>query len=142
MTDFVSSTTIDVDASPAAVWRGLTETALVKRVMFGSDVISNWRVGSSIVYRGEWEGKPFEDHGVIVDYDEPRMLRTTHFSPMSGLPDVPENYHVVSYLLEETPGGTRVTLEQTNNASEEAARHSDENWNAVLANLKRVVEEL
>jgi outer membrane protein TolC len=48
----------------------------------------------------------------------------THFSPLSGEEDVPENYHVLAYEVEEVDGETRVRLTQDNNSSPEAAEHS------------------
>jgi hypothetical protein len=64
----------------------------------------------------------------------------THFSPLSGQEDLPENYHTLLYELEEHDGNTRVSLSQDNNPSEEAAKHSRANWEQMLSGLKQVVE--
>jgi len=64
----------------------------------------------------------------------------THFSPLSGQEDIPENYHTVLYELERDGERTRVSLTQDNNSSEEAAEHSRANWEKMLAGLKEVVE--
>ena len=64
----------------------------------------------------------------------------THFSPLSGDEDVPENYHTLVYELEGHGDTTRVSLSQSNNATEEEAEHSKGNWEKVLAGLKDVVE--
>jgi hypothetical protein len=64
----------------------------------------------------------------------------THFSPLSGREDRPENYHTLLYKLEERGEKTHVSLSQDNNASEEAAEHSQANWEKMLAALKQVVE--
>ncbi len=56
----------------------------------------------------------------------------THFSPLSGDDDVPENYHTLTYELEGQDGHTRVSLSQDNNPSAEAAEHSRENWEKML----------
>ena len=70
--------------------------------MVGSRVTSTYVVGDPITFDGEWEGKPFQDHGEIVEVDRPRLLRYTHYSPLSGQPDVPENYHHLTFTLEES----------------------------------------
>jgi uncharacterized protein YndB with AHSA1/START domain len=131
---------IDISATPEGVWGVLTDNALMGEVMFGSEVVTDWQVGSPILYRGEWEGKPYEDKGEILEVDGPRILRVTHFSPLSGDADVPENYHEVQYELEPNGAGTHVTLTQDNNPDAKAVEHSKKNWDAMLASLKKVAE--
>ena len=75
-----------------------------------------------------------------MEIEPARRLKVTHFSPLSGEEDRPENYHTVLYELEERDGKTRVSLTQDNNSSEEAAEHSRANWEKMLAGLKQVVE--
>jgi uncharacterized protein YndB with AHSA1/START domain len=140
MTDHLSESSIEIAAPVEAVWHALLDKDSHGEMMFGSEIVTTWAVGEPIVYRGEWQGKPFEDHGVVVEVEEPRILRTTHFSPLSGEPDIPENYHEISWLIENLSTGARVTLTQSNNPTEESAKHSTENWDAVLKNLKKIVE--
>jgi hypothetical protein len=64
----------------------------------------------------------------------------THWSPLSGTPDVPENYHTVRYDLSARDGGTGVTVTQDNNDTEEARDHSAQNWALMLDNLKGMLE--
>lgn len=64
----------------------------------------------------------------------------THFSPLSGQPDEPANYHAVTYELSEHAGRTHVLLSQDNNAGQDEAAHSAGNWRRMLAGLKDVVE--
>jgi uncharacterized protein YndB with AHSA1/START domain len=141
MADHISRSSIEIAAPAETVWHALTTPEVLGELMFGSEIVTTWEVGSPILYRGTWEGKPFEDKGVIVEFDEPRRLRTTHFSPLGGAPDIPENYHELEYLIEPLHDGTRVTLSQNNNPTEGAAKHSDAMWSGFLASLKKVVED-
>src|SRR5665647_1625112 len=120
------------------VWRALTEPELVKEYFFGTTLVTDWAVGSPIVYRGEWGGKAYEDKGVVLEADRPRRLVSTYFSAMSGLPDVPDNYQTVTYELSPEGSGTRLTVVQDNNRDDEAAEHSSANWAAVLDGLAAV----
>jgi uncharacterized protein YndB with AHSA1/START domain len=141
--DFVARREIVIDASPGEVWRALTEPELIKKVMFGAEVTTDWQEGSPITYRGEWQGKPFEDKGEILQITPERRLKTTYFSPLTGKPDKPENYHVVDIQLEDDGSNTtRVTVAQSNNPTEDAAQHSADNWDHMLKNLKQVAESL
>jgi uncharacterized protein YndB with AHSA1/START domain len=138
--NFTATAGITIDALPGAVWEALTEPSLISRYMFGTDVHTTWKVGDPITYRGEWEGAAYEDKGTILEVQPGKLLKSTHFSPLSGKADLPENYHTVTYILSEVSGQTRVTLTQDNNASPDAAEHSRQNWELILAGLKDVVE--
>ena len=140
MADHVAKATVDIDASPTDVWTALTDPAKIEKYMFGSQVVTDWNQGSPIVWKGDYEGKSYEDKGEILEIEPPRRLEVTHFSPLSGEEDIPENYHRVLYELEERGAKTRVALTQDNNSSEEAAQHSSANWEKVLTGLKEVVE--
>lgn len=140
MTGYVATAETEISASPAEVWSALTDPEQIKQFMFGSQVRTDWRVGSPIVWAGVYEGRSYEDKGEILRVEPGRLLEVTHFSPLSGQPDVPENYHRLTYELEEHGSGTRVRLSQDNNASEAEADHSRGMWEMLLSSLKEVVE--
>jgi len=106
----------------------------------GANVISEWRVGSPIVWRGEWDGKNYEDKGEILEMTPGRRLVHTHFSPLGGREDVAANYHTVTWTLEDLGGTTRLTLSQGNNASAVAAQHSQGMWDRLVVDIKQIVE--
>ena len=78
--------------------------------------------------------------GKIIKFDPERSLVSTHWSPLSGVPDLPENYHTVTYQLSEKDGKTEVTIMQDNNATEDEKAHSEQNWSTVLDGLKKLLE--
>jgi uncharacterized protein YndB with AHSA1/START domain len=140
MAGIIATAEADINASPARVWSALTDPAQIKRYMFGSQVETDWKPGSAIVWKGEYQGRAYQDKGKIVEVEPQRRLVVTHFSPMSGQEDVPENYHTITYVIESRGDGTHVSLSQDNNASEEEAAHSRDNWAAMLSALKNVIE--
>lgn len=143
MSDYIARAEVTVAAPRRVVWDILTSNGAHPEIMFGAEIRSDWRLGSPIIWSGEWEGRAFEDHGRVIeleDREEPWRIVLTHFSPLSGLPDVPDNYHTLRFELDETPAGTVVTLDQDNNATREAALHSQENWMRMLAGVKAVAE--
>lgn len=137
----VAKAVVLVEAPPAQVWDALTDPEKIKRYMFGSSVTSKWTEGSRIAWKGVFEERPYEDHGVILKAEPPRLLQYTHFSGLSGLPDLPENYHTVTIELETDDHRTRVSLTQDNNDTAEARAHSEGGWKMMLNGLKLVVEE-
>jgi hypothetical protein len=67
-------------------------------------------------------------------------IQHNHFSPLSGLPEKPENYHTVTIKLSVNGNQTHVSLSQDNNAIEEARVHSEKNWGMMLSGLKKLLE--
>jgi len=130
-----------VNSPLTKVWDAITKPELIKQYLFNTDVISDWKVGSPIVYRGEWEGKPFEDKGKILKIEPEKQLVSTHWSPLSGVPDSPENYHTVTYDLAPKEDKTEITITQDNNANEQEKVHSEENWKMVLVEMKKLLEQ-
>ena len=131
---------VDVQASPSAVWAALTDPQAIAQYMFGTAARSTWTEGSPVTWSGTWQGRSYEDKGVVLTAQPGRRLRFTHFSPLAGLPDVPENYHTVTIDLSGDGTGTHVTLVQDKNETEEARAHSQQNWVMVLEGLKKYVE--
>jgi uncharacterized protein YndB with AHSA1/START domain len=139
--NFVARTQITIDAHRDVVWRALTDPAMVKQYMHGTNMETDWQVGSPITWKGEWQGKPYEDKGTIVAVEPRKLLKVTHWSPMGGSEDKPENYHTVTYALVENGHETLLTLEQDNNPSQEAAdTMAEKNWGPVLEGLKAAAE--
>jgi uncharacterized protein YndB with AHSA1/START domain len=137
---FVAESAITIDAPPDRVWEVITDPDAVKEFMFGADLQTDWTVGGPILWRGEWEGKPYEDKGQILEVEPGRRLVHTHFSPLGGEDDKPENYHTLTWTLESQDGQTRLTLSQDNNASEAAAEHSKGMWDMLVADVRRISE--
>ena len=140
MIDHLAIASTTVAADPGRVWAALTQPELVARWMLGARVASDWNVGSRITWSGEYEGRPFEDRGTILAVAPASMLRFTHFSPLGGRQDIPENYHTVTWTLEADGDATLVRLSQDNNETEDAAAHSAKNWQSMLDALREVVE--
>ena len=136
--DAVASTTIG--ASRERVWEALTTPEQIKEYFLGTDAASTWEVGSPITFSGEWKGRTYRDHGEILASEPPGLLRITHYSPLSGKPDIAENYHTVEYRIEEEGDASKVTITQGNNGSEDEAAESEKTWRLVLGNLKDLLE--
>ena len=141
MDHLTAKATIVVNAPVAVVWDALTNPAIITQYMFGAEVVSDWQEGSRIIWKGIWNEKPYEDHGVILKITKERLLQYTHFSPLAGQPDLPENYHTVTTTLTSDGTKTTITILQDGNQSEEARTHSEKNWAMMLSGLKKVIEK-
>lgn len=134
-----------IDAPADAIWKALTSRAALKSFFFGADVDTDWKVGHPIRFTGTFKGKRYEDKGEIQRFEPSKHLSFSHWSPLSGVPDAPEHYHLVSFELEPHGNTTQVTLTQANVSGDvkpSDIEHRDEyekNWRAVLDGLERVV---
>jgi uncharacterized protein YndB with AHSA1/START domain len=139
--DHVAKVSTVIDAPKEQVWDALTDPDAISRYMLGAKVTTDWKEGSPITWEGEWDGRPYQDKGTVREVRPPQILEYSHFSPLVGLPDVPENYHTVRIEVVDVGPATRVTLIQDNNETEETKDHSEGNWKTMLDGLKEVVEE-
>jgi uncharacterized protein YndB with AHSA1/START domain len=137
---FIATASTTIRAPVTRVWQALTDPALIKQYLFGTDVTTDWKIGSPIIYRGEWQGRPYEDKGRILEFEPGKRIVSTYYSSMSGLPDIPENYQTVRYELSGDGDQTDLTITQDNNPSRKDAEHSEQNWKMVLDGMKKLLE--
>jgi uncharacterized protein YndB with AHSA1/START domain len=138
-TNFKTNYRTIVKAPIEKAWNALTNAEIVKQYFFGSDQVTDWKVGSPIYFRGEYEGKSYEDKGIVQEYVPNKKLSFSYLSSWNALEDKPENYLLVQYEVKEVPEGTELTITQSN-YDEEKAKHSAENWKIVIDGLKKIVE--
>jgi uncharacterized protein YndB with AHSA1/START domain len=136
-----TETSVTINATGAKVWEAITTPSLIKKYLMGTNVITDWKEGSPIIYEGEYNGKTYKDKGIIKKVQPGKLLQSTYWSSMGGKEDKPENYNLVTYKLAEADGKTIVTLTQDNILSEKEKEHVTANWQAVLKGLKAVAEE-
>jgi uncharacterized protein YndB with AHSA1/START domain len=141
VTDRVARVETVIDASPERVWQAITDPEQVRQYMAGAQVDSGWQQGDPITWSGEWNGRPFQDKGKILAIDPGKQLRVSHYSALSGQPDVPESYHVVTYDLTREGDRTRLLLTQENNSDEAMVAESEKTWSMMLDGLKKVAEQ-
>jgi uncharacterized protein YndB with AHSA1/START domain len=138
--NLIAKASVTIAAPASEVWNALTNPDLIKQYFFGSEAVSDWKEGSTLEFKGEWEGKAYVDKGVILKSEPGKLFQYTYYSPFSDLPDVPENYSNISYELLEEDGKTMLTVKQENVSDEEARKRSEQNWEIVLNNLKDLLE--
>lgn len=139
--NFTAKSEVTINVLSEKVWQALTDPALVKQWLFGTDMkVDKWEKGGQVRYVGVWEGKPYEDKGEIVEIIPGRKIVSTYWSPASGLPDAPENYQTVTSEIVPDGTATKLIVTQEGGRSEEQAKHSEGNWNTVLQNMKKILE--
>jgi uncharacterized protein YndB with AHSA1/START domain len=139
---------IKIDAPAEKVWNILTNPDQTKKYMFGCETVSDWKPGSPLLWKGNYEGKEMVFvKGDIVDIDPGKYLAYTTIDPNSTIDDISENYLTVTYSLSEDNGQTLLTVTQgdyTKVADGERrykeASNNGEGWNPILVEIKKIAE--
>jgi uncharacterized protein YndB with AHSA1/START domain len=139
MDSFIATSTIFIEASIEKVWDALTNPVTVKKYFFNTDLVTTWKVGQPIFFRGEWEGKPYEDKGIVEIYLPFAIVSYTYRSSWDTLPDEPENYQLVKYELVQIDNTIKLTISQTTRTKEDEKK-SEGNWNSLLIEIKKLLE--
>lgn len=141
-TNFPTQKQITIQASADKVWEALASPNIIKKYMFGAEVVSTWQKGDTVIYKGQWDGHPFEDKGTILEIEPEKILKLSFFSASSGLEDRPENHNLIVYEIKPgEDGATILSVLQDNNPSQSAADFAGENWEMTLTQIKFLLEQ-
>src|SRR5690349_3894056 len=123
--------TIAIDAAPARVWDALVNPEQTKKYMFGCEALSEWKVGSPLLWKGQHEGKEMIFvKGEVLDIVPGKRLVYTTIDPHSTIDDSAENYLQVTYELSSINGQTVFTVTQGDYATvAEGERRYQESYN-------------
>ncbi len=132
---------IRIKATIPQVWEALTSPEWVKQYFFGSTLVTTWEIGSPIYFRGDWEGTPYEDKGIVLEFVPLQHLQYNYFSAWSTMEDMPEHYANIRYAIEEESGGCIVTVTQDKIEDEEKKAQSEQNWLSILGAMKELLEK-
>lgn len=127
---YTAVSTIHINASPEKVWEAITNSEKVKQYFFGSELVTTWEVESPITFKGEWQGVPYEDKGMVLIYNPRQKLSY----------EIPDKYGVVTYEVTAKNTQTQLTISQAGIATEEEHKQSEQNWSMVLTGIKRLLE--
>ena len=131
---------ITINATIQKVWDILTKPELVKLWQYGSELITDWKVGSSIKFTAEWEGKIFEQWGTVLEMRQSELIKYNLFAPRPDLEDKPENYFVMSYVLTDNNGKTKLEIIQEDNRPNAVQEEEQGDENPILQSLKKIAE--
>lgn len=132
--------TIFINAPIENVWNALTKPELVKQWQYGSDLITDWKVGNQIKFRNEWNGQFFEQWGTILEVVPYHKIKYSLFFPRPELEDKPENYFIMSYVLSEENDKIKLSIIKEDNRPDAIQEEPKEEKNPILEALKALIE--
>ena len=137
-----------INAGCAKVWDTLTNPEQTKKYMFGCETVSDWKIGSPLLWKGVWVGKEMVAvNGYFVDIEPGKFLAYTTFDPNNtAIADIPANYLTVTYLLTESGDQTDLMVTQGDytKVADGEKRYADAvnagGWESILSEIKKVAE--
>ncbi|MDX6181702.1 SRPBCC family protein [Flavobacterium sp. Fl-77] len=136
-----SKSTILINASKDKVWDALTKPEIVKQWQYGSDLITDWEVGSEIRFRNEWDNKVFEQWGKIIAIVPHKLIKYSLFFPRPDLEDKEENYFIMSYILSDDDDRIKLEIVKEDNRTGAVIEKDSGEENPVLKALKEIIEK-
>jgi uncharacterized protein YndB with AHSA1/START domain len=140
--------TINIEVSAAEVWDALTNPQQTKKYMFGCETVSDWKIGDSLLWQGNYEGNDMVFvKGSIADIQPGKFLAYTVIDPNSSIEDIPENYLTVTYELIQEEDHTILNVTQGDYSKVadgerrfQEAYNNGEGWNPILVQIKKMLE--
>jgi uncharacterized protein YndB with AHSA1/START domain len=139
---------IKINAPASKVWDLLINPAQTKKYMFGCETVSDWKKGSVLEWKLNYEGKDMVAvKGNIISIEPEKSLAYTTIDPNSTIEDIPENYLTVTYDLAEENSQTLLTVTQGDylkvadgERRYQEAYNGGEGWNPILVEIKKLAE--
>jgi uncharacterized protein YndB with AHSA1/START domain len=132
--------TVKIKAPLHKVFDILTKPEFVKQWQYGSELLTDWKVGSDIKFKTDWEGKIFEQWGKVIEFRQNELIKYSLFAPRPDLEDKPENYFEMSYVMTADNGQTKLEIIQIDNRPGAVQEEPQGEENPILLTLKQIAE--
>lgn len=140
--NLIASSNINIQSTPEKIWDVLTKPENIKEYLFGTEVLTDWKIGNPIVFQGEYNGQKYEDKGNVIENTRNKLLKYDYWSGFSGMEDKPENYSFVTYKIEKlNKNSVKFTWHQQGFSSEEGKCHTEQGLQSMLEKIKELAEK-
>jgi len=140
--NLIASQSIEINTKAEKVWEVLTNPEKIKIYLFGTETITDWRIGSSIIFQGEYNGHQYKDKGNVLESTENKILSYNYWSGFSGLEDKTENYSLVTYKIKDiAENKVKFTWTQKGFANKDGQCHTEQGLKTMLEQIKKLAEE-
>ncbi len=133
---------IVINSKAENIWDVLTNPDKIKQYLFGSETITDWKVGNPIIFQRNSAGKIYIDKGEIFEVVPNKLLKFSYWSSQEGYDDIAENYSVITYTLESEKDNTiKLTYLKEKIPVEFEQKNQERYLPGMLENIKKIAEE-
>jgi uncharacterized protein YndB with AHSA1/START domain len=137
--ELVVKKSIRLNAGISDVWEALTNPEMTKKHFFNCEAISDWKVGSPLVFKTTVDGEKIAVvKGVVTAVEQNSLLEHTCFA--AEFENVPSKHTAVTYKLLSDNDVTTLSVTQGYFEDEETCNHTDDSWEKVLGGLRAMLE--
>jgi uncharacterized protein YndB with AHSA1/START domain len=137
-------TSVRINAPLSLTWKHLTTPGLMKEWMgepgMNLEIDTGWVTGCPFTIRG-FHNTAFENRGSVLAFEPEKLLRYSHLSSVSDLPDSPHNFSIIEFRLEPVQNATILYLAVSNFPNEIIYKHLCLYWKATIGVLKKYIEQ-
>lgn len=142
MKSFIVKKKVDIKSEPTEVWDALTNPEKTKKYFFNCEVISDWKEGSPITFKGTiFLVKKIEMNGKILKIQPGKLLQ---YSLTNEDGKDSSSSSTVTDELTYKNGITTLSITDDvgqGEGAEERYEKSQKGWDKVLKGLKELVED-
>ncbi len=132
---------IVINAKAEIIWDVLINPDKIKQYLFGSEAITDWKVGSPVIFQRNSGGKIYRDKGEILDIVPNKFLKFSYWSSQEGYNDIPENYSFITYTIETEKDNTiKLTYLREKIPIEFEQKNQERYLPGMLEKIKRLAE--
>lgn len=140
--DLVVTRSVMLNATPERVWEALTHPGMTRQYFYNCDVESDWKAGSTLRWRGNYQGRPLDVEGTVMEIVPGRYIKYSGFDRLTE-GDIARRGDV--YITHEIiPQGDKTKLLTTLEhfeGDETRAEMAAEQWDfEIMPRLRQLVE--
>ncbi|MBK7038641.1 MAG: SRPBCC domain-containing protein [Bacteroidetes bacterium] len=140
---FTIKTEILINSPVSLVWKHLSTTALVQKWIgepeMNIQIITDWEVGSPIIIKG-FHHINFINQGTILKFEPNKILQYNQLDSISNLPDMEENYSILTFQLSSINDQTLLQIDIENFPTETIYKHLNLYWRTTIELIKHIIE--
>jgi uncharacterized protein YndB with AHSA1/START domain len=133
-----------IHAPVATIWEILTDPERIQ-LWLSEDgpakVRSDWKIGSSLYFYGDWHGVNYQDKSTILIFEPEKRFQYNYLGHFSGLSNTPENYAILDFQLAKDGENTILTFHATNLLTWEIFGHANLYWRVTLEVIRKMAEK-
>jgi len=137
-----------INASADKVWDALVNSEKTRIYMYGCDALTDWKVGSTLLWEGSYNDQRMVFvSGFVLAIEPLKLLKYNVIDPNAKYPHTPENHLNCTYTLEEK--GDKILLKVVQDgfdiAEDGEKRYQDvyndgKGWGPILEQIKTICE--
>jgi len=140
--DVIITRSIVLNATPERVWEALTHPGMTRQYYYNCEVSSDWREGSTLRWKGVFQGKDLEAEGKILELVPGRKIKYSGFDRLvEGDVSKRGDIHITHEIVPQGKKTKLLTTIDHFEGDETRAEYAADQWDfEIMPKLQSLVE--